>query len=241
MKPLRRAQPWLGTKVEIGITDAPAANTATAFAAAFAAVARVHQAMSPQLADSDLARFNAAAIGAVIECHTDTLDVLEAAAALAASPDSGFDASLGTGGNAGWSLSNGGLHKLHGAARLDLGGIAKGHAVDLAIAALQSAGVNSGWVDAGGDLRVFGALELPIHIRSLADAACSLPLISLQDGALATSVLPLATGGTTHISVATPLCLWADALTKVVAYGSAARCAALLARYHARAWRHPAF
>lgn len=241
MKPLRRAQPWLGTKVEIGITDASAENATAGFTAAFAAVARIHSAMSPQLANSDLARFNAAAADAVIDCSTDTLAVLEAAGSLAAIADSGFDATLGTGGNAAWSLSNRSLHKYRDAARLDLGGIAKGHAVDLAITALQSAGVKSGWVDAGGDLRVFGALELPIHIRSLADAARSLPLISLQDGALATSVLPLATGGTSHISVAAPLCLWADALTKVVAYGSAACSAALLARYHARAWRHPAF
>jgi len=40
--------------------------------------------------------------------------------------------------------------------RLDLGGIAKGYAVDKAIEAMQKAGAIGGMVDIGGDLRCFG-------------------------------------------------------------------------------------
>lgn len=40
--------------------------------------------------------------------------------------------------------------------KLDLGGIAKGYAVDKAIAILKAAGVTSAWVSAGGDSRVIG-------------------------------------------------------------------------------------
>jgi thiamine biosynthesis lipoprotein ApbE len=39
---------------------------------------------------------------------------------------------------------------------VDLGGIAKGFAVDRAVKALKCAGLASGVVNAGGDLRVFG-------------------------------------------------------------------------------------
>ncbi|MHC4592576.1 MAG: FAD:protein FMN transferase [Planctomycetota bacterium] len=39
---------------------------------------------------------------------------------------------------------------------VDLGGIAKGYAVDLAAAALQETGASAGIVDIGGDLRLFG-------------------------------------------------------------------------------------
>jgi thiamine biosynthesis lipoprotein len=39
---------------------------------------------------------------------------------------------------------------------LDLGGIAKGYAIDKAIEALQAAGLKGGMVDIGGDLRCFG-------------------------------------------------------------------------------------
>jgi len=39
---------------------------------------------------------------------------------------------------------------------IDLGGIAKGYAVDVAVEALQTCGIQSGMVNAGGDLRVLG-------------------------------------------------------------------------------------
>jgi thiamine biosynthesis lipoprotein len=42
---------------------------------------------------------------------------------------------------------------------VDLGGIAKGYAIDLAAAALQEAGASAGIVDVGGDLRLFGTPE----------------------------------------------------------------------------------
>jgi len=41
--------------------------------------------------------------------------------------------------------------------RLDLGGIAKGYAVDKAVEALQTSGAIGGMVDLGGDIRCFGA------------------------------------------------------------------------------------
>lgn len=40
--------------------------------------------------------------------------------------------------------------------RIDLGGIAKGYAIDKAIEAIQSAGAAGGMVDIGGDIRCFG-------------------------------------------------------------------------------------
>ncbi len=42
--------------------------------------------------------------------------------------------------------------------RIDLGGIAKGYAIDGAVAAIQRAGVSSGIVEVGGDLRSFGSI-----------------------------------------------------------------------------------
>lgn len=41
--------------------------------------------------------------------------------------------------------------------RLDLGGIAKGYAIDMAIEAMQRGGAIGGMVDVGGDIRCFGA------------------------------------------------------------------------------------
>ncbi|MFW1123225.1 FAD:protein FMN transferase, partial [Vibrio parahaemolyticus] len=53
---------------------------------------------------------------------------------------------------------------------VDLGGIAKGHAVDRAVAAMIAAGAPCGLVNAGGDLRGFGAMDWAIGLRD-ADGA----------------------------------------------------------------------
>jgi FAD:protein FMN transferase len=48
------------------------------------------------------------------------------------------------------------IHFNHPGMRIDLGGIAKGYAVDRAIDLLQQCGINSGIVSAGGDSRIMG-------------------------------------------------------------------------------------
>jgi thiamine biosynthesis lipoprotein len=233
----RRAQPWLGTLVDVGV-----AGEAAAADVAFAAVRRVHESMSPQRPASDIARFNAAASGASIACDPWTVRVLAAARELASASDGVFDVTLGSGGNAAWSLHGNELRKLAGDACLDLGGIAKGEAVDRAVDALRAAGVAAGWVNAGGDLRTFGDAELPILARDPDDSGKARPLAALRDGAFATSDFardryPLAQRR--QVSVAAPLCRWADALTKIVALAPEAA-AHLLPRYHARCWALPA-
>ena len=67
---------------------------------------------------------------------------------------------------------------------VDLGGIAKGYAVDCAAAALQSQGMGSGLVNAGGDMCAFGPHSHPVHLR-FADGFRA--VAELRDGALASS------------------------------------------------------
>jgi thiamine biosynthesis lipoprotein len=55
--------------------------------------------------------------------------------------------------------------RLRNGVKISLDGIAKGFAVDLGIKSLMRSGVSAGWVNAGGDLRVFGELELPLWRR----------------------------------------------------------------------------
>jgi FAD:protein FMN transferase len=121
---------------------------------------------------------------------------------------------------------------------IDLAGIAKGAAVDRAIDALQTHGVASGSVNAGGDLRVFGAKAHSIHLRHPSAPQSTFYAGELQDGALATSgdyfvsqrsdsqqknghlispkhSLPIQTKKS--FSVIAPICAVADALTKVFA------------------------
>jgi thiamine biosynthesis lipoprotein len=137
---------------------------------------------------------------------------------------------------------------------IDLGGIAKGYAVDLAVEALLAAGAKSGCVNAGGDLRVFGAEALPVAVRSAHVPTLAATRLMLRDEAMATSgsyfssrshegrqvsalldardARPVV--GSRSASVRAPRCVLADALTKVVlATGDAAHPALAACGAHA--------
>jgi FAD:protein FMN transferase len=236
---LRRARPLLGTLIDIGACDADRASAAAAIAAAFDRIASLQARLSRFEADSAIGRFNAASPGSCIAIDAETRCLLAAARTLHDASDGLFDISLGSGAD-GWHCDDEGLHKLAAGVRLDLGGIGKGFAVDAAVAVLCAHGVASGWVNAGGDLRVFGALTVPIDLRDEGGGGVR-RFAELADGAFATSRLALGAGRGSarpgHASVAAPECLWADALTKIViASGDAAH--PLLARFGARAWCH---
>ena len=83
----------------------------------------------------------------------------------------------------------------HAPVMLDLGGIAKGFAVDQAVEELQRRGCPEGVVNAGGDLRVFGAAPRTIHI-STADGQSM--AVDLRAAALAASAPRTAASPTEH-------------------------------------------
>ena len=240
---LRRARPLLGTLVEIGLD---AAASASAVDAAFAAIGDVQACLSRFDPGSDIACFNALSVGASLVLRPHSVAVLAAASALHEASDGVFDVSLGSGATS-WHCDGPRLHKLSGAVRLDLGGIAKGYAVDRAVDALIEHGCAAGWVNAGGDLRAFGAVDVPLQLRDENDGGVR-RFGSLGEGSFATSHFGAASRSRlcagrdsrstfAHASVAAPLCLWADALTKVVA-ASGDVSHPLLARHDARAWLH---
>ncbi|RQP26198.1 FAD:protein FMN transferase [Piscinibacter terrae] len=234
---VRRAKPLLGTLVEVGLPEGAAMHDV-----AFAAISEVQAALSRFEASSDVGRFNAANEGDVIGIGTHAQSVLAAADVLRAETDGRFDISLGSGTHA-WRIDADRLHKLSAGVQLDLGGIAKGHAVDCAVTVLIAAGSPAGWVNAGGDLRAFGDIDLPLQLRDEATGGVR-DFGLLRDGAFATSHFapgsrPLAGSLAVHAhaSVAAASCLWADALTKVLAItGDTAH--PLLARHGAQGWLH---
>ena len=252
---LRRAQPLLGTLVEMAIClpdgDGDAAGHVT-LDAAFEVVRAVQACLSRFEPLSDLTRFHALPCGERMAIRSATQQVLEAAQTLFNATGGAFDISLGTA-PGGWRCSGDQLHKFDAAVRLDLGGIGKGYAVDCAVQGLIDSGCRAGWVNAGGDLRAFGDVDLPVQLRDEASGGVR-PFGNLRDGAFATSHFArdsrsqlAGTGVATrteqtgavfaHVSVAAPLCLWADALTKIVA-ASGDTAHPLLARFEACAWLH---
>lgn len=263
----QRAQPWLGTLVEIGFY-APAKNNAhknlkpenahadsaavnSAFDAAFAACQRIHLAMSPALPDSDISRFNRAEAGAIIHCDAWTMRVLHIAARLQKASAGLFDIAQGSGGFCCKDARH--VLKENTSTVLNVGGIAKGFAVDRMISTLRAHGIKNGYVNAGGDLRVFGDLDWPICLRQ-PDHQPALASINLRQGSIASSAFKAGISpfqGDTLIdpatqdicrkniavSVAAPRCVFADALTKVVALSGNIQ-HPLLQQLNARAWIH---
>ncbi len=241
---LRRARPLLGTLVEIGIPGDTLAPEA-ALASAFAAVQAVQTALSRFDPDSDVGRFGQLPIGASLVLRPAGARALRAAQALHRHSGGLFDISLGSG-PAAWSCQGGRLSRQHRQVQLDLGGIAKGHALDQAVRALRKVGCPAGWVNAGGDLRAFGDVAVPLRLRDEAGGGVR-AIGMLRDGAFATSHFsassrdrlhtPAGSATTSHVSVAAPRGLWADALTKVVA-ASGNPAHPLLLRLGATAWLH---
>ena len=256
---VRRCRPWLGTFVEI------AADSVDAIEAGFAAIAHVHARMSFHEAGSDLARLRNAAAGDIVAVDCETVAVLRLAARLFQESNGLFDVTIGRQLVASGFLPRMSAHPLrhfsgtaadieivsdtlvicHRPVLIDLGGIAKGHAVDLAVAAMQAAGAAQGIVNAGGDLRVFGPVVETIWLRAADGALAS--SIDVRNAALASSSNLMfrrkARGieASPHIgrsgkpvlhdhaiTILAPTCAFADAMTKI-AMANPALAQALLA------------
>ena len=247
---IRRARPLLGTLVEVGLCLEH--HPMTAIAAAFAEITRLQALLSRFDPGSEIARFNRLPPGSRMAVALATREVLAFARQLAHDTGGAFDITLGSAPD-GWHLdADGCLHKRVAQTRLDLGGIAKGYIVDRAVQALREHGAGAGWVNAGGDLRAFGEIDVPIVLRDESHGGTR-PFAQLADGAFATSHYGVETrsqlsrfaprhrgaqhAANCHVSVAAPHCLHADALTKIVAL-SGDTSHPLLARYGAQAWLH---
>jgi thiamine biosynthesis lipoprotein len=239
---IRRLRPAMGTLVEVSTT-----GDAEAVAAAFAAIEAVESEASFFRADSDLSRLNRATAGAELAIGAHLAALLELATLFERRSAGAFNANLGalrTSSAAGGAhalavecleLLPGGRVRVRRPVSLDLGGLAKGYAVDRAIEALKRAGASAGSVNAGGDLAVFGRCER-IAIRAPEDWRQPARTVELEDAALATSA-GYAEDGPFHgraglaiydrdgnlparaaasVTVVAPLCAMADALTKVL-------------------------
>ncbi len=199
----RQAQLWLGTVVEISAAAVSQHALDIGVAAAFAAIARVHRALSVHDPQSELSLVNRHAFAQPRPIGADLRRVLACALDVAGLSKGAFDPTVGAAvaalgflpaqpladPDASWRdvrLTGDGIRFARPLA-LDFGGIAKGYAVDCAIDALREHGVHAGRVNAGGDLRVFGPDAEPIHVRTGGPQGVTLPLVEIADGAVATS------------------------------------------------------
>ena len=272
---LLRARPLLGTFVEVRALAPTGTQAERAVRAAFAAIARVHALMSFHEPSSDLGRLNRDAAHRAVRVHAWTHLVLRHAQKLYATTSGLFDITTAPalvrggwlprgatplpaagGTSADLTLLAGHRVRFRRPLLLDLGGIAKGFAVDQAVAALRRCGATAGTVNAGGDLRIFGPACEPVHVRRPESPGALHYLTNLQNSALATSAAYYAArhlGGrlcapvidprngqpsrqSFSVSVQARTCLLADALCKVVWLAGAGAAAPILHRHRAQAW-----
>jgi thiamine biosynthesis lipoprotein len=274
---IRRARPLLGTFVEIAVTGASRTDMDAAIEAAFSAMAQIHNLMSFHEAGSDVWYLNNEASTHPVCVHPWTFQVLQTAIDLHQRSAGIFDIAVapvlqGMGllpRASAWRPPAGNpptaeaiellpgrrVRFKHPDTRIDLGGIAKGYAVDRAIDVLRGHGMRVGLVNAGGDLAVFGPSPHLIHIRDPRNLRYLLCRADLRNAALASSGRRLDPLVSPHpldsavidprkcrpartilgATVRAPSCMIADALTKVVMIAGRSA-GALLDHYRAGAF-----
>lgn len=244
MAEIVRCRPLLGTFVEVH------GQGARAVEAAFAAVERVHKLMSAHDPDSELSQINRFAHRERVTIDPWTVAVLGRARYWAKLSEGAFDTvTAGRNGvgkgllprhpgmmvddHARWDavVLDEETVTLREPCCIDLGGIAKGFAVDRAIDAMRDVGAASGLVNAGGDMAGFGRQSWD---ATVVEPANRMPMMAIRicNEALATSALLAGTDGLSgdHLvgadsrwisaTVAAPSAMDADALAKIVLAGS---------------------
>ncbi|HEY4368924.1 MAG TPA: FAD:protein FMN transferase [Steroidobacteraceae bacterium] len=252
---VHRARPLLGTLVSISIQGTARSEADRAIDAGFDAIAAIHRLMSFHESDSDVSRLNRGAPGRAVVVDRNTMQVIRHALDFSAASRGCFDVTV-----AGRLVEHGLLPRpistqvpdrraswrdielvgedrirFHRPLWIDLGGIAKGYAVDHALAQMELAEDVQVCINAGGDLRVRGPIPEAIRLR-IAPAEAMMPIVRLQDGSIASSsgregssmrgrrrVGPHVHGRSkatmglrSFVSVVAQQCVVADALTKVV-------------------------
>jgi FAD:protein FMN transferase len=192
---LERARALMGTLARVSVWASDSLACEQAVEAAFEEVALVDRLMSTYRSDSEISELNRNGADGWVSLDPLVLDVLEAAVAFSRETEGAFDPALLPLMEL-WGFRGGDLTVPSSAmlsevmarsnyrhivldpeplrARfdregvgIDLGGIAKGYALDRAASAMRQAGATGGLVDLGGNLAVFG--EMPDSGMGVAD------------------------------------------------------------------------
>jgi FAD:protein FMN transferase len=247
----------LGTLVEIVVRSNDPESRQEAINQAFTAISEVERRMSFHDPNSTLSRLNCEAFLRPLQVDDKTFHVLKTAQELHAISGGMFDPTIAPElqrhgflpktaellkgpDTASFTdvelLSHNRVQFRHAGVRLDLGGLAKGFAVDEAVTVLAGFGVTDALVNAGGDLRVVGNVPFPVEIRNPWHPGTTIGPFYVTNGAFATSahyfakrVNPAARrgpfvdphlrkfrGNLLSVSAIAPTAMIADATTKIV-------------------------
>lgn len=276
---VKRSRPLLGTYVSIELQGLQEENILNQWiTSGFESIAQVDSLMSFHRLDSDLSRLNQAKPDEWVKLHPDTIVVLQICRELFIFSDGIFDIRCGqilvdqgilpkhinnhktkikiSDQHVPFEIDGNNVRKSDSWI-FDLGGIAKGYAVDQAVAKIKNLSSDfqlSGVINAGGDLYAWGEKNVPIAAQILNGTNKWLKPFKISETAVATSTVRIQSlsenlskaahikmpEGKTYqdiktITVLAPRCVWADALTKIVLLGSPDQAARCLSFYEAKA------
>lgn len=210
---MQRRRAVMGTEVSVQLWAEDRARGAAAMAAVMAEMQRIERAFNPRRADSELARVNAAAGSGAVPLSDELYRLLVQAVRFSRLSGGAFDINHGSADNfsddrvagddaalaagqreVGWphlrlDPPTRSLRFGRPGMRLDLGGFARGHAVDASCTILRRQGVQHAIVSAGGDSRVLGdRLGQPwtVAVRDPRDARQLVAVLPLVDIAVST-------------------------------------------------------
>ena len=212
----RAEEAIMGTEVSVELQCADQAEAEAAIGAVMAEMRRIDATMSPHKADSELSLVNAGAAANPVAVSPGMFGLLSRAVAFSKLSGGAFDITFASAGNlydyrAGVAPDPSALadalplidwrhlqldHASHSVrfaragVRIDLGGFAKGHAVDNAIAILRQRGIANAMVAAGGDSHVMGSRgDRPwtVAIRDPRREGAVVAVLPLEDCSISTS------------------------------------------------------
>jgi len=211
-----REAPIMGTRIAVEVWHEDSAAGASALDAVIAEMHRIDELMSHFKPESQLSRVNRDAAGAAVKVDPELAALIVRALEFSELSGGAFDITYASVGYlydyrerrhptdaqieaalpaVNWrhvvvDREASTVRFLNPGVRIDLGGIAKGHAVDSSIAILRARGIRNATVTAGGDSRILGdrrGRPWIVGIRHPDDRDRVIARIPLEDAAISTS------------------------------------------------------
>jgi thiamine biosynthesis lipoprotein len=178
----KQEQDIMGTRIIVEVYADDDATAQETIAAVMAEMHRIDKAMSPYKPDSELSLVNREAADHPVKISAELFGLLQRSLDFSRLTNGAFDITFASAGflydyrahirpdekSLSEAVTHINYHNIHldpkagtvafaqRGVKIDLGGIAKGYAVDLGIALIQARGISNALVTAGGDTRVIG-------------------------------------------------------------------------------------
>jgi thiamine biosynthesis lipoprotein len=206
----------MGTRVEVQVWHADEARARELIAAGMAEFDRIESGMSTYIPQSEISRLNATAADGPVAVSEELFGIIDKSLGLSRLTHGAFDISYDSVGQhydfrAGRKPSSqtieqalpaidyrliaidraeSTVHYRHPGVRINLGGIAKGYAIESVATLLRDAGVEQALVSAGGDTRLLGdrrGKPWVVGVRDPDDEQGIVTRLALEDEAISTS------------------------------------------------------